>query len=145
MEDKQRHPTILIADTEIERYANMTESLIGEGCRVIAARTALETIQNMEKYITDVAIVNTTLEDMNAVGLIPIIRGRFPDVKIIVVAEQNMAAHEKIVRPWGIVTFLLKPIDMNILEEIALFAAEGRSQPLLKGARHEGKNNSLRR
>jgi len=81
----------------------------------VTGRDALERIKQRD---FDLILMDVFLPDFHGYELIPLLKKFQPDTGIITMTNSNSRELELQVRKQGIVYYMLKPISMEIMEEI---------------------------
>ncbi len=126
---------ILIVEDDAIIYMEILSCLESFGYDVVAsAQTGLEAVANTEKYRPEIILMDIKLKgEMDGIDTAEIIYSRFniPIIFLTAFAEERQLERAKLTLPFG---YLVKPVqgrDLNIAIEMALYAAEIKSEQKL--------------
>lgn len=114
---------ILVVDNEIEVINLLLEFLRRNKYPTEKAMNCKETLEQIEKFHPDIVLLDIYLPDGGGVGLLKIIKQKYPDIIVIMVTglidkEIGLQSLEL-----GAADYITKPIDLNYLETSVLAKA----------------------
>jgi len=135
---------LLIVDDEAH-IRTLVRALLPQGMqlRVVGeAANGLEALEKCRRFKPHVVMTDIRMPELDGLGLAEAISNEFPLMQVIVVSGYDDFAYACSAMRWGVIGYLLKPIDENQLRDCLVKAArmlkqydDGRSQ--LASAKHE--------
>jgi DNA-binding NtrC family response regulator len=113
---------VLIVDDEEDTAALLAEILHLRGYTTIAAATAEECLQRLEREAVDVVLTDVMLPGMSGIALCQRLRSSYPDlIALVVTGRSNVDMAIDAIRA-GAYDYITKPVKIGVLE-IALIRA----------------------
>lgn len=112
--------TVLIIDDEPAHRALFAELVRNLGCDVCEAASAEETDKLLLSTTPDLVLLDVRLPGKSGLELLPELRGRLPNVPIILVTAYGDVREAVEAMRIGAVDYLLKPVDLEELEATIL-------------------------
>ena len=107
---------ILVAE-DIEFNYLLIKAMIGKKYNLIRAKTGVEAINEFDKQREDLILMDTKMPEMDGITATKIIRGKDPKIPIIAVTAYAFNSDKIVAMEAGCNDYLVKPIDVNALEE----------------------------
>ena len=111
---------ILIADDEglmLEAFKGIILAEFGEKCIVETAKTGRVVIEKAETFHPDIVFMDICMPEMDGLAMIAAIHSQFPDLEVCVLTGYRDFEYAKEAIRLGVTRFLLKPSNMDELEE----------------------------
>ena len=111
------HPRLLVVDNEID-ICNFVKSFFGmRGYEVVTALHGDEAISRLEAEKLDLVILDVSMRrEREGIEYLPVIKTRFPDVKVIMVTGIEDADTIEEARRLGADDYITKPLVLEYLE-----------------------------
>lgn len=118
------NPKVLVAEDEAPVRGTLTKFLksIGVG-DVVEAANGEEAVQQARTHSSSLQFILMDLKMPGKDGLKALeeIRGFLPKVRIVILTGYPFYGEaDQAVRKWGVVDFIVKPVDLDYLEKIVL-------------------------
>jgi len=122
--------TIVVADDEL-RIRMLYEEVLSEmGYEVHSAKDGNEAWEFFQKYDPDLVILDVKMPGMHGFDVLERIRGRNPNVPILICSAYPKLGNDPYVVTMGVVGFINKPISIETLrEEVRRALGERDSSP----------------
>jgi DNA-binding NtrC family response regulator len=106
---------VLVIDDEAIIRVSCKRTLTSEGFKVSLASRCKEGLETLEKEPFDLVLLDLKMPDMDGMELLPIIRNKWPDIKVIVISgySTDQTAEETV--KLGAHKFLGKPFTPDAL------------------------------
>lgn len=116
------NPRILVAEDEAPVRDTLTKFLRSIGARdIVEAANGEEAVQQARAHASSLQLILMDLKMPGKDGLKALeeIRGFLPQVKIAILTGYPFYGEaDQAVRKWGVVDFIVKPVDLDYLEKI---------------------------
>jgi len=109
---------ILIVEDDVFYLDILTRHVQGLGHNVTGAQTGRTGLQKAAAMQFDLFLLDVFLPDMTAMDLIPRLRRRQPDARVITLTGQNSRELERELRELGIAYYMAKPVSATELRTI---------------------------
>ena len=116
----QLTPTVLIAEDNEDGRFMLRTLLELKGYRVLEARDGSEAIESALRDLPDLMLLDLQLPLMDGLSVTRQFRNRVHDqhVPIVIVSGHNPSTHAGVAKAAGCDDYLLKPIDMDALDQL---------------------------
>jgi len=118
---------LIVEDDQPFRY-RLARAMKSRGFAVTTAATTEEAIAAIEKSPPAYAVVDLRLEDQYGLDIVPILRERRPDTRVVVLTGYGNITSAVAAIKAGAVDYLAKPADADDIE--AALIAVGQPKPL---------------
>ena len=111
---------ILIADDEgimLEAFKNVISGAFGANCAIETAKTGRAVTEIAETFHPDIVFMDICMPEMDGLAMIAAIHSQFPDLEVCVLTGYRDFEYAKEAIRLGVTRFLLKPSNMDELEE----------------------------
>lgn len=111
---------VMLVDDEPIIVEGLSRSIPWEkwNCKVVAtAHNGLEGKKAIEEYRPDIIFMDICMPEMNGLAMIAAIHSQFPDLEVCILTGYRDFEYAKEAIRLGVTRFLLKPSDMEELEE----------------------------
>ena len=129
--DQQQLPTaernLLIVDDDRPFLDRLARAMTSRGFAVMTAATAKEAIVAVEQQAPDFAVIDLHLTDGYGLDIVPALRERHPDMRIVVLTGYGNIASAISAIKAGAVDYLAKPADADDI--VAALLATDQSKP----------------
>lgn len=109
---------VLVVDGDTHFLAEIAALIRQWGYGVERAASGGETLAKIGTRPYDLVLLDTALPDMKVQDLIPQIKGLRPETGIVTMTGANTGQLENEIRTLGIVYYMSKPINEEVLKEI---------------------------
>ena len=110
-------PKVLVVDDDENILSAFRGFLKTEGCTMLAARSAEEARKQVEQSHVKLLITDIRLKGQSGVTFLLHMKGRQPDLPIIVVTGFPDLITEADLKTYGASYFFLKPLELDKLRE----------------------------
>jgi DNA-binding NtrC family response regulator len=110
--------TVLLAfsDRMVSEYV---ESILTvEGYRVLHAGTLLEVVDVLDRFRVDLLIAGERLPGVSMTALLPLIRERYEQVKVVIAMKRYSPRLELCLRPYKILYVMPWPVSGELLKSV---------------------------
>ena len=125
---------VLVVDDEVQFRQTLTDYFNSMGMAVFAAETCAEAKQALHDHTPDVAILDYSLPDGNAVDLIKEFKTMDPSVPLIVLTAHGSIELAVQAVKQGAEQFLTKPVEMSALSSMIVRSVENSRNRLRQAA-----------
>ncbi len=119
-----RMPCLLVVDDEASVCYSLQRALESESLRVVAAATAAEALDRVERDAPDVVILDLRLPDMPGLEAYVRIRQLDPRLPVIIITAHGTTDTAIEATKLGAFEYLLKPVDLRHLRQVVANALE---------------------
>lgn len=106
---------VLVIDDEAIIRVSCKRTLTSEGFKVSLASRCKEGLEILEKESFDLVILDLKMPDMDGIELLPLIRNKWPDVKVIVISGYGTEQTAEDTVKLGAHKFMGKPFTPDAL------------------------------
>jgi len=93
-----------------------------------SAESAWEYLKGLSPFDVILLLSDINMPGMNGLELLRLVKGEFPDLKVIMVTAYGDEANHQAALGYGADDFITKPVDFKLLKErIAVYGEEGIS------------------
>ncbi len=110
--------TVLIVDPDAHAYTKTETWLRLRALRVRSATTATDAAEAVRRDDVTVVVLDVSAPGMHGFEILRQLRGRFSQLRIVVITDWEEAAVERLARRLGADAFLRKPISPSVLVRI---------------------------
>ena len=110
--------TVLVAFQNSSEIDSISRILDSEHYRIIQASNFLSLIESFERYRIHLIISEVDLPGISMITLLPFLRKRHPDLKVIVAMKDYSPEKELILRPYKILYVLTWPLNAALLKSL---------------------------
>lgn len=119
--------SLLVVDDDAAFRRQLVRAMERRGFEVLSAESFDEAIQISEQNTLDCAIVDIRLDDKNGLDLVPILREKHAEIKVVVLTGYGNIASAVNAIKVGAVDYLAKPADPDDI--FSALSAEGDKKP----------------
>lgn len=123
---------ILVVDDEENFLLLLSHTLGKEGYQVRTAGAGGDALRCLEREPFDLALIDLRMPEMDGVELLESIRGRYPEMKVILITGYPSAESRKTCHERGVYRYLVKPIEIPELKDTVRLALASLDNPLGK-------------
>jgi CheY-like chemotaxis protein len=116
--EKRCSLNVLIVDDEALQRELLVKVVEAAGHNVTEAADASEALERMQLRQFDLYLLDVFLPDMTALELIPVIKARHPDARIVTLTGQSSRELERRLRELGISYYMAKPFQRAELQSL---------------------------
>ncbi|MBN2126665.1 MAG: response regulator [Deltaproteobacteria bacterium] len=106
----------------VDQDASVLSSIVGWvqrwGYGVETSKTGREALRLLEGKAFDLLLTDTRLPDVSVQELILEVKALLPEMGIVTMTESNTNHQENEIRTLGIIYYMLKPINKQVLKDI---------------------------
>jgi EAL domain-containing protein (putative c-di-GMP-specific phosphodiesterase class I) len=135
-------PRVLLVDDEVALLRAYSIVLRGRGCDVDATSSAQEAVQKLEEETYDVVLSDVTMPGMNGLEFLRAVRQRDLDIPVVLMTGQPGLESALRAIEYGAFRYLVKPIDLQLLDEVVRRAAKLHHMAQLKRQSFEAQGQS---
>ena len=132
----RQNAQILIIDDDQTSQMILSKFFTGQGCKVTTAENGQEGIEKVKQNRFDLIMLDINMPVMKGTEALPKILDLDPDVRVIIMTAQASYESKVETREMGAYDYIVKPITVDKLKEIAEKAIPDRRQD--KEADHGG-------
>ncbi len=121
--------SLLIVDDDKPFLSRLGRAMTARGFDVSMATTLSEAMEIVEHFAPAFAIVDLRLSDEYGLDIVPVLRQRRPDMRIIMLTGYGNIASAIAAIKIGAVDYLAKPVDADDIEAALLAVGEQKPPP----------------
>jgi DNA-binding NtrC family response regulator len=110
--------TVLLAFKDRSVAAYFSRVLSGEGYRVLAADSLAALVGALERYRVDLLITGERLPGVSVTALLPLLRERYADIKVIVAMRRYSPRLELLLRQHKILYVFPLPVSEGLVRAV---------------------------
>ena len=108
-------PSVLVVDDDVEMASLVRDVLTREGFPTVAEFSGRGALAAVERRPFDVVIVDKEMPDLNGLDLLETLRGRLPEVRLILFTAFGGSLVARAARKRGADRYLDKPVRLDDL------------------------------
>ena len=113
------YKTVLFVFEDAAEIDYISEAFVSNECRIIKAADLKSLFESLEKFNVDLVIAEEKLAGIPLTQLLPFVRTRFPELKIIITTRDYSPEKELSLRPHKVLYIMPFPINRELLVSIA--------------------------
>ena len=117
--------SILIVDDDATIRDNLYE-LLSEEYQCQTAATAEEALERLAASSYDVVLTDISMPGLSGLELLGLVRQKYPQTPVVVISGISDQAHAEGLIKLGAFNYLLKPFQLNVVEQSVKAAIEYR-------------------
>jgi DNA-binding NtrC family response regulator len=110
--------TVLLAFADRNVAGYFEDILTGEGYRVLKAGTLVGVVDALDRYRVDMLIAGDRLPGVSMTALLPLIRDRHEEVKVIIAMKRYSPQLELCLRPHKILYVMPWPVSGELVRSV---------------------------
>ena len=109
--------TILVADDSVSLRRSLCRMLRSEHYTVIEARDGLEALEQLQKHLPGLCLLDIEMPNLNGFDLLHVMRQqpRLANIKVAILTSRSSEKHKQYARELGVRAYLVKPCEHDIL------------------------------
>ena len=109
--------TILVADDSVSLRRSLCRMLRSEHYTVIEARDGLEALEQLQKHLPGLCLLDIEMPNLNGFDLLHVVRQqpRLANIKVAILTSRSSEKHKQYARELGVRAYLVKPCEHDIL------------------------------
>lgn len=111
------HRTVMVVDDDENILSAFEDFLKTERCTMIAATSAEDALETIERCQVDLLITDVRLKFQSGVTLFLQVKANYPNLPVIVITGYPDLITEKEVKSYGAEYVFLKPLELGKLRE----------------------------
>src|SRR5689334_632464 len=111
-------PRILVADDDDASRAFLARGLRSSGYEVVVAANGREAVELIQESPVDAIVTDISMPEMSGIELLRSIRGRDPDVPVVLVTGSPDVESAMQAVKLGALLYLTKPVDLDELKRV---------------------------
>jgi len=115
---KNHHKTVLFVFDDSSEIDCMSDAFASNECRVIKAADLKSLFESLEKFKVDLVIAEEKFRGIPLTQILPFLRTRFPELKIIIATRGYSPENELTLRPYKVLYIMPFPINIELLVSI---------------------------